>query len=85
MFLLSSREPDENHSLNPSSYIGSVLQEITHIVTDSVTYKKAKEQTPGEAGGSGDDEGDLSVNRPCPGKCSCSAGGTHPRREDGGK
>lgn len=82
MFLLSSRGPDENHSLNPSSYIGSVLQEI---VTDSVTYKRAKEQTPGEVGGSGHDEGDLSVNRPCLGKCSCSAGGTHSRREDGGK
>lgn len=51
MFLLSSRETDENHSVNPSSYTGGVLQEITHIVEDSITYNRANEQTPGQLGG----------------------------------
>lgn len=51
MFLLSSRETDENHSVNPSSYTGGVLQEITHIVEDSITYNRANEQTAGQLGG----------------------------------
>lgn len=46
IFLLSSRETDENHSVNPSSYIGVVLQEITRIVKESISYNRGKEQTP---------------------------------------
>lgn len=79
---LSTEQHDENHSVNPSSYIGGVLQEITHIVNNSITNNRANEQTPGEWVG---DQDDLCVNSPCSGKWSCSTGGTNPRREDGGK
>lgn len=50
VFLLSSREADENHGVNPSSYKGGVLQGITHTVKDSITYNRANEQTPGGGG-----------------------------------
>lgn len=43
----------ETTVLKPSSYIGGVLQEITPIVKDSITYSKANEQTPGKCGGGG--------------------------------
>lgn len=50
---MSSWETGENHSVNPSSYIGGILQEITHVVKDSITYSRANEQIPGGTQGTG--------------------------------
>lgn len=51
VFLLSSREAVENHRVNPCSYIGDVLKEVTSTVKDSITYNRANEHTSGERGG----------------------------------